>query len=221
MLDLDVPESFGLRHINVLKAEGASEQSLKDYQQWRTERSQIINRGASASISVVRVTELTDEPPAATVSIEKITGAEARSRGRRYGTLVHSILRDVSWDAGNADIERLAALYKIVGAATDDEERHAVTAAAGALAHPLIRRAAASHRCHRELPISLPLPGGRVLEGVIDLAFVEDDRWHVIDYKTDEDVTANRTYYEQQLRWYIHALASLSGMPAIGTLLQV
>jgi hypothetical protein len=63
MLNLNVPENFGLKHIDVLKAEGASEQSLRDYEEWRDTRSQVIAAASIPSIEVIRITELADEPP--------------------------------------------------------------------------------------------------------------------------------------------------------------
>ena len=60
-----------------------------------------------------------------------------------------------------------------------------------------------------------------MLEGVIDLAFVENGQWQVVDYKTDGDVEVNRSAYERQLRWYMHALSTITGMAADGVLLQV
>lgn len=221
MLDLNVTENFGLRHINVLKAEGVSGQSLRDYEGWRAQRLETIAKGACPSVSVVRVTELTEEPPDAPVTIQKATRGVVRSGGRRFGTLVHAILRDAPWDATKKDLERLAALYKVVAAASDEEEMNAVEAAGSVLAHPILRRAAIAPRCHRELPITLPLSGQRVLEGVIDLAFLEHDQWQVVDFKSDGDLEANRGVYEQQLRWYMHALTSITALPAVGTLLQV
>jgi ATP-dependent exoDNAse (exonuclease V) beta subunit len=60
-----------------------------------------------------------------------------------------------------------------------------------------------------------------VLEGVIDLAFVENDEWQVVDFKTDEDLQSNKRAYERQLRWYIHALSKITGLPGQGALLKV
>ena len=220
-LDLNVPENFGLRHINILRAEGASEESLREYRAWQDRRVQMINLGRTASTTVIRVTELADEPPPGVVTIGKTVRKEVRSRGRRYGTLVHAILRDAAWNATREEIVRLAAMYRAVGAATPEEERDAVDAATAVLADPLLRRAAQSARCHREIPITLPLSGARTLEGVIDLAFHENGKWRVVDYKTDDDVDANRATYERQLRWYMHALATITGIPSDGVLLQV
>ena len=220
-LALNALENFGLRHINVLKAEGASEESLEEYRKWGMQRSALLAQGASATISVVRVTELKEGPPDGAVSVERVADGESRARGRRFGTPVHAILRDAPWNTSRNEIARLAALHRVVGAATEKEEIEAASAANAAFEHTLLRRAAASGRCHRELPITLALSGNRMLEGVIDLAFIEDGHWHIVDFKTDEDLDVNRGQYEQQLRWYMHALTSLTGIPATGTLLQV
>ena len=63
--------------------------------------------------------------------------------------------------------------------------------------------------------------GGRLMEGIIDLAFVEDDTWIIVDFKTDVDVFAHGGQYQRQLQWYAHALTRLTGMPARPYLLGV
>ncbi len=53
-----------------------------------------------------------------------------------------------------------------------------------ALAHPLMARARAAARIHREYPVTLPLEqAGAILEGVIDLAFIENGAWVIVDFK--------------------------------------
>jgi ATP-dependent helicase/nuclease subunit A len=56
----------------------------------------------------------------------------------------------------------------------------------------------------------------RYLEGVIDLAFLDDDGWTVVDYKTDRDdpgLEARLEQYRRQIRLYGRALERLSGQP--------
>ena len=91
----------------------------------------------------------------------------------------------------------------------------------GALAHPLLARARAANRCHREYPLVLRLDDRRVVEGILDLAFVENDQWVIVDFKTDADVLERRAQYERQLRWYGFALAQLTKMPGRGWLLEI
>jgi ATP-dependent helicase/nuclease subunit A len=59
------------------------------------------------------------------------------------------------------------------------------------------------------------------MEGVIDLAFVEDESWIVVDFKTDASFEDTRIRYERQLQWYAHALATLTGTPARAILLSL
>src|SRR3954470_4074415 len=58
-------------------------------------------------------------------------------------------------------------------------------ATTAALPHPLLRRAAASADCRREVPISHLLADGALVEGTADLAFREKGGWVVIDFKSD------------------------------------
>ena len=67
-------------------------------------------------------------------------------------------------------------------------------------------------------PIQLRLEDGRLLEGVIDLAFLEQDRWVVVDFKSD---VGNSARYERQLQWYLYALSKLTGREAAGYLLRI
>ena len=93
-------------------------------------------------------------------------------------------------------------------------------AALAVLAHPLIARARAADRCHRELPVLLPLADGRTLEGFVDLAFLQNGEWTVVDFKTDVELTAGRARYERQVQWYCYGISTLTGLPANGVLLQ-
>jgi len=99
-----------------------------------------------------------------------------------------------------------------------EEAESAATAIEAAWAHSLLERARAADRSYRELPIDLRLEDGRLLEGVIDLAFLEGDRWVVVDFKTDAATSAR---YEHQLQWYVYALAKLSGRDGTGYLLRI
>jgi ATP-dependent exoDNAse (exonuclease V) beta subunit len=226
-LNLNVTENFGLRHINLLKAEGASQQSLLAYQRWRDDRAGTVTRSSTPELEVVRVTDLDSMYPAPDgaetareqlpVTLEIAGPRKLRPGGRRFGILLHGMLRDADWQAGSNELSALAAIQE--GSA--EERAAAVEAAACVLRHPVIGRAAASPRCHRELPVLLRLPQNRILEGVIDLVFMENGRWIVVDYKTDENIEPVRIAHERQLRWYMHALMELTGIPAEGVLLQV
>jgi len=53
------------------------------------------------------------------------------------------------------------------------------------------RGADARGACRRETPVTLTLPDGTLIEGVVDLAFEEGGEWTVVDYKTDREIAAS------------------------------
>jgi ATP-dependent exoDNAse (exonuclease V) beta subunit len=97
----------------------------------------------------------------------------------------------------------------------------AIETVAVTLGHSLLAAARRASRLHRELPIILKLDSKRVLEGVIDLAFETEGRWHIVDFKTDADIAANRAHYERQLHWYSLALSRLNNAPVKAHLLSI
>src|SRR5690606_7025767 len=81
--------------------------------------------------------------------------------------------------------------------------------------------AEAARRPHwRELYVGMPLPGGRVLEGYVDLLYRRDDGLVVVDYKTgpgraevDLDPLVDR--YRIQGASYALAVAETTGEPVV------
>jgi ATP-dependent exoDNAse (exonuclease V) beta subunit len=59
-----------------------------------------------------------------------------------------------------------------------------------------------------------------ILDAVIDLAFIEDKSWTIVDFKTDVDDTL-RTKYRRQVGWYIHGIQRTTGASALGYLLHI
>jgi ATP-dependent helicase/nuclease subunit A len=205
---------------NALKPDGGA--SLSAYREWREHRDQLLARAAQPEIDLFLASEASAPPPEA-VAVEFASAmAAARSvGGKRFGTLVHAALRDAPLDADGEAIQRFVDLNARVLGAGLEETKAARAAVEAALAHPILARARAAGRLHREYPISLPLPEGRWIEGVIDLAFVEEGRWVVVDFKTDADSPVIRAQYERQLQWYAYALTTLTKMPATAVLLGV
>ncbi len=125
----------------------------------------------------------------------------------------------------DASAESIAQLLELAArsiGAPSEERDAARVAVKAALAHPLLRRARAAARCHREYPVTLELEGGGLLDGVIDLAFVENGTWIIVDFKTDIGVNSElRESYTRQLQWYGYALTRITGLPARAFLLGV
>ncbi len=220
-LNLNVDGGLGLRKREILSDDGGT--SLAAYRTWEQQHAQLLAEGSRPQFEVFLASQAADSPPGPLPEViaELIARPGVRPGGRRFGALVHAVLRDVELDASTEAIAGLAALNARILGAPDEESDAARDAVAAVLAHPLLVRSRAAERCHREYPIVLPLDDGRLLEGVIDLAFVENGVWTVIDLKTDADSAERRAQYARQLRWYGYALTKLTGMPARLCLLGV
>ena len=55
----------------------------------------------------------------------------------------------------------------------------------------------------------------------MDLAFLEEGGWVIVDFKTSADLTLHQGRYRAQLAWYVAAVESLTKRPARGILLGV
>jgi ATP-dependent helicase/nuclease subunit A len=219
-LTLNVEGGLGFRQKEILADDGGV--SLAAYREWQAARVRVIEAGSRPE-SQVFVASLATESPGTIIPIEVVTAARSarRAAGRRFGSLVHNVMRDVPLDADHRAIQRLIDWNVRLLGSPEEEREAAAEAIESALAHPLLDRARGAQRCHREYPLVLKLEDGRVLEGVIDLAFVENDRWVIVDFKTDADTSERRSQYERQLQWYGFALGELTKMPARAHLLQI
>ncbi|MCP4663159.1 MAG: ATP-dependent deoxyribonuclease subunit A, partial [bacterium] len=226
VLKLDVEGNFGVRQEEILSPDGADDavaQGLDRYEAWIETRRDAIEDGSRPELEVVVVSLAKEGPPEVSgkITVETVSKARQRPSGPRFGTLVHTILRDVAFDAEGAAIRSLAELHGRMLDATTDEVAAAAGAVGNALRHPLLARAAASPRCHREAPLVLKLDDETVVEGTIDLLFREDGAWVVVDFKTDAELESVGERYRQQLEWYLFAVERLTKEPASGVLLGI
>jgi ATP-dependent exoDNAse (exonuclease V) beta subunit len=152
-------------------------------------------------------------------------GDEARSGGIGFGLLVHGVLAQAPFGATRDALEALAAVEARVLDLSDVEASAAVVVVERLLAHDVLVRARAADArgaCRRETPVTLTLPDGRLIEGIVDLAFEEGGEWTVVDYKTDREIAAaGEDRYRRQVALYASAIAQATGQPTRGVLMQV
>ena len=250
-LTLDVPARFGIRRQDLIEDVGTEslEADLRQYQQWQRAHEEALDEGARPSLAVRTVTEWSRRAGAGRESEEArasetapahvdAAGAEpdvevtfvdaasgvARPAGPRFGTLVHAVLATVPLDAERRAIEESAALQARILGATHEETVAATALVEAALADPLLgraRRAWQIGRCRRETPIAAVEPDGTVLEGVLDLAFEEDDGWTVVDLKTDAELAGSLPRYRRQVAAYARIVARATGRPVKAVLMRV
>ena len=178
------------------------------------------------SIPAVSETELADsvfgrKPMAIADAEEIVTGAQ-------WGTLMHEAMqwlpvKKYTQKSMTAMLDSLQAEGKF-----SDEERSLLSDRSlyGFFNSDLGQRLIASKRVERELPFSMLFDGNRVypdvengerlfLQGIIDTAFVEDDQWVLVDYKTDRVKSGDELIrrYKIQMDLYKEALERLTNMP--------
>ena len=177
------------------------------------------------SIPTISETELADsvfgrKPMAIADAEEIVTGAQ-------WGTLMHEAMqwlpvKKYTQQSMTDMLNSLQAEGKF-----SDEERSLLSDRSlyGFFNSDLGQRLIASKRVERELPFSMLFDGNRVypdvengerlfLQGIIDTAFVEDDQWVLVDYKTDRVKSGDELIrrYKIQMDLYKEALETLTDM---------
>ncbi len=108
--------------------------------------------------------------------------------------------------------------------ASDDERAAAAEMVDRALRHALLDRAraaqAAGRSCRREVSLGVVVDGV-VVDGQADLLFDDGDRWLVVDFKTDVEITGSEAIYQRQVALYMDAAQRATGATVEGALLRV
>ena len=174
---------------------------------------------------------LFDEPISVPASApqDDVEVVDARGRealgGPRFGELVHALLASTPLNADRTQLDALAEVHGRVLAAPPEEVGAAAAVVERLLNHPLLRRARAADArsaCRRETPATIVMPDGVLVEGIVDLAFEEDGRWVVVDYKTDRELEGiGEERYRRQVALYASAIARATGQPASAVLIRV
>jgi ATP-dependent helicase/nuclease subunit A len=220
-LKLRVLAKEGVRQQKLLAPSPAANQSVEAHARWKARREQRVLQGSRPTVLALPITELARDlaPEPALVEATDIPRRD-RPRGPRFGTLVHAVLARVPLDAERPRVAALCeALARLTGA-TQDETVASIDAVLAALAHPRLSAARASAQVRREVAVSQVLDDGTLAEGIIDLAYLSDGGWLVVDFKTDEVIDA-RGGYATQLHRYVEAVKRATGLEASGVLLQV
>ncbi len=242
-LPLGAVSPFGLRRQELLDKnveDAVVESDVATHATWQAERTDALATGERPSLTVRTAREFAGEvargvfpgagsdlaEEAALVDVELVECAvdPDRPAGRRFGTLVHAVLATVPLDGSPDRVQRAAQQQaRILGAPTE-EVTAAATAVSRALGISVLARAQdadARGDLRRETPVAVTDSHGTVVDGVVDLAFREDDGWVVVDFKTDREISDRLADYEEQVRLYACAIARATGLPTSGILVRV
>ena len=243
-LRLAVEESVGLRQQKLLQVdEGGvrSDAGHRAHAAWQDERTRVRGEGGRPALRVTTATAYATKTAASAatvpadagaaratpeVAIEIVEAQPGRPRGVRFGALVHAVLGTVDLDADRRVVESVTRVQARLLGAPEAEIDAAAETTVRALAHALLRQAAAAARagdCRREVPIALCTGDGTLLEGVADLAFRDGTHggWTVVDFKTDHEIAERLEEYRLQVAVYAAAIARATGQPVRAVLLRV
>jgi ATP-dependent exoDNAse (exonuclease V) beta subunit len=144
----------------------------------------------------------------------------ARGRGStRLGRAVHAVIQSAPLDADQAAVAGFARA-QAVAEAIPGEEFRVRDLALRALQCAAMGRARAAARALREVPFGFAGPGGRVVEGFIDMLIEAESGLEVVDWKTDRvatsEIESRMAEYRLQAGLYVLGLEAATGRrPAV------
>jgi len=216
VLALDSPKNEGVENEQVLSGTPAeAADGVRRYREWKDRRERRIELAGRPRFEVARAESMGWVEEAEVIEVETVSleAEEGRPSGRKFGRVVHAILQH----ARNVDeIGLLSAVWGRRHGASDVEREAAARAARNAMERIRAMMPQGASR-YRELPVVVRLADGRVVEGRVDFAWRDGERWTVVDYKTDRRPGRNVA----QLQVYGLALERATGGKVKGVVLEV
>jgi ATP-dependent helicase/nuclease subunit A len=247
-LSLGAKASFGVRREDLIVKDVARNvvaDGRGRYDRWRLARIDARDGGSRPSVVVETAREWSSAPPesviapdAAAVKAENVTvvdllspaertamwGDDRRPGGAVFGVLVHAVLARAPFNASAGVLTELAEAEARLLGLSDEDAGTAASAVGRVLSADLLKRAAAAAArgaCRRETSVTCALEDGRLVEGIVDLAFEEQGAWTIVDYKTDRELATEEDRYRRQVAFYASAIARATGAPASAVLVRI
>lgn len=159
---------------------------------------------------------------------QSIIDEQARRTAAQRGTITHFVMRHLPFQP-DINIETfLDGLQNRLLLSGEEAKEVNRTWIYTFLNHDIVNRIVKSPTILRELPFCMAVDAKDlgydgsfekvIVQGVIDLCFMENGKWVIVDYKSDR-VDANTApeaakKYQKQLELYGHALQNITGIPA-------
>lgn len=211
--ELSVPSSVCIsprEPLDCRKAtEAAAESARSKLQQAVVQPSWAITSVTAEARQIVRMTrsvEVVSDDPSKVVTVD--TPAHRADAGQAWGTLIHGLLEHAMRhkDATASDLYRLAMWLTV-----EEPQLRAVLDEAVSTVLEVSKAGfweqAVQCEHSEEAPFTYGAGDGQIVSGVVDLMYKDRATWHIIDYKTDVDMTESAASYEHQITMYEHALA--------------
>ena len=186
------------------------EHSVEARARWEKQRGKLIDEmGRPSSAAATALGRQQREDKAEPESAEPWRRGRA---GTSVGRAVHAVLQSIDLATGDGIADRARA--QAVAEGIPGREREIASLSQVAVDSDIVKRAVASGRLWREVPVAVAMSGGS-LHGFIDLLFEEDDGLVVVDYKTDSvsasEAPGSVLRYRLQGGAYAHAIRQITG----------
>lgn len=174
-----------------------------DFESWKKLREQDIARGQK-SISWASWTAQKEE--------EEKTTPQGEELEKRIGRAYHNVMAKIDL-TGKQPVESLINMECAIEG-VEDHARQVNQLITGTLNSGVINRAIKSQSYFREFPFSAMIDG-KYYRGAIDLLFVEDDQFVIVDYKTDrvspDKIESKLEKYRPQATIYKNGIETVTG----------
>jgi ATP-dependent exoDNAse (exonuclease V) beta subunit len=140
--------------------------------------------------------------------------------GHAWGSLIHGLLEHAMRHQGStySDLYRLATWLSVDEPGLRPVLDQAVMTVLEVSKAEFWKQAQESEHSV-EAPFTFTGEKNQLITGVIDLIFKDLQSWHILDYKTDVDLSVPSSSYPQQLRMYENAVSSV-GIEKVSSQLQ-
>jgi ATP-dependent exoDNAse (exonuclease V) beta subunit len=188
-----------------------AEQVITDEEAWVASRRAALARavGVAFVTATSRAALATSEEPRTEPDAARFKHGRG---GTSVGRAVHAVLQavDLATQEGLVNLARAQAAAEGISQRAEEVAR---LAKRGCESEP-VRRAIASGRLWREVPIGAP-SGDVVLEGFIDLLFETPEGYEIVDYKTDDirasEMESRMDHYRVQGEAYAELVRAITG----------
>lgn len=151
--------------------------------------------------------------------------SKSREQALLLGTMVHRLMEVFVSSGNKADLNELVVETVKEYGADDDYFRDSLlnigkTIRSGGYLQQnkapqdILNELLTADEVYCELPFCYNEGDSKIWHGVMDVVYKKDDKWHIIDYKTNADADDLDVYYQEQLEMYKKAFKDITGNDA-------
>lgn len=168
--------------------------------------------------------KISSEDDFADLPSEEIRSDTRRKDAALIGTIVHRLMEVIVSSNNSLDVteavkdisdeyDARGSRYTDILTKVADTVRNGGFPQQTSVPQDILAELLSADEVHCELPFCY-VEGSVIENGVIDVAYLKDGKWHIIDYKTDADANDLDEHHRSQLDAYIAAFKTMTGEDA-------